>query len=341
MNQIWVTRNGEPSVLKLEESPDPIPRNGEIRIKVEAIGVSFLDLESRMGKGSHAPSPPFVPGFEVAGTIDIVGQGVPDFQEGDPVFAITRFGGYADTICVPYFQAFKRLQWMPAQDAAALPFNYLTAYLLVRVFGAVQSGDKVLIHNAGGGVGSAAVDICRIMGAEIFGTASPEKFDFLRQKGVQNCIDYRNQDYERVVKDLAGKNGVQVILDGLGGVHWPKNGRLLSKTGRHIFYGMQGSVTGLTYSRLSHWRNLIMTPIFHLFQLISDNRAVAGVDMLGLIDAPHLYQKWMKQIISWYDEALFRPYIDRTFLLSEAEKAHHYMHERRNKGKVVLFTNQE
>ena len=323
MNQIWVTQYGKPNVLKVEETPDPIPRTGEIWIKVDAVGVSFLDATARMGQGVHAPTPPFVPGFEVAGTVEIVGQGVPDFQEGDPVFALTRFGGYADTVCVPYYQAFKRLQWMPVPDAAALPLNYLTAYLLVRVFGAVQSGDKVLIHNAGGGVGSAAVDICRIMGAEIFGTASPEKFDFLRQKGVQNCIDYRNQDYERVVKNLAGKNGVQVILDGLGGVHWPKNSRLLSKTGRHIYYGMQSSVTGSTFSRLAHWRSLIMTPIFHLHQLVGDNRSVSGVDVVGLIGEPHLYQKWMKQIISWYDEALFRPHIDKTFTLGEAEKSPH------------------
>ncbi|MEM7333312.1 MAG: zinc-binding dehydrogenase [Chloroflexota bacterium] len=332
-----MTKYGTPNVLKLEESHDPIPRNGELRIKVEASGVSFLDLEARMGKGEQVPTAPFVPGFEVAGTVELVGQGVPDFQEGDSVFALTRFGGYADTICVPYYQVFKRLQWMPVQDAAALPLNYLTAYLLVRVFGSVQSGDKVLIHNAGGGVGSAAVDICRIMGAEIFGTASPEKFDYLRGKGVQNCIDYRNQDYERVVKDLAGKNGVQVILDGLGGVHWPKNGRLLSKTGRHIYYGMQSSVNGQTYSKLAHWRNLIMTPIFHLFQLTSQNRSISGVNMLQLIEEPHLYQKWMKQIISWYDEALFRPNIDKEFLLSEAEKAHRYLHNRQNKGKVVLM----
>ncbi len=341
MQQIWVTKHGAPHVLKQEESPDPIPRNGELRIRVESAGVSFKDLEARMGRWGQYPNPPFVPGFEVAGTVDIVGQGVPDFQEGDPVFALTHFGGYTDTICVPYYQVFKRIQWMPIQDAAALPFNYLTAYMLVRVYGSVQSGDKVLIHNAGGGVGSAAVDICRIMGAEIFGTASPEKFDFLRGKGVQHLIDYRNFDYERAVKDLAGKNGVNVILDSLGGIHWPKNGRLLSKTGRYVFYGMQSSIRGQTFSRMPHWRNLVMTPIYNLIQLTKENRSISGGDMLSLMKEPHLYQAWMKQIITWYDEALFRPNVDKTFLLSEAEKAHHYLHERKNNGKVVLLVNDE
>ena len=291
MEQVWVKKYGEPSVLQMEELPEPNPRTGEVRIRVEAIGVNFMDLTARMGSLKNAPEPPFVPGLELAGTIDIVGQGVPDLQEGDAVFAMTHFGGYTDTVCVPHYQVFKRLQWMPVQDAAALPMNYLTAYLLVRVFGSVQAGDKVLIHNAGGGVGTAAVDICRILGAEIFGTASPEKIDYLRTRGVQHCIDYRNQDYERVIRDLTGQKGIQVILDGLGGIHWPKNNRLLSQTGRMVYYGLQSTIRGKKRARLARWRGLLMVPFYSALQLAGENKSISGVDMLSLMQAPHLYPK--------------------------------------------------
>lgn len=337
MEQIWVKKFGAPPVLVKEKLPDPTPRTGEVRIRVEAIGVNFNDLVARMGAMKNTPPLPFVPGLEVAGVVDIVGQGVPDIHEGDAVFALSHFGAYADTVCVPHYQVFKRLQWMPTQDAAALPFNYLTAYLLVRVLGAVQAGDKVLVHNAGGGVGTAVVDICRIRGAEIFGTASPEKLDYLKQRGVHHGIDYRNLDYERVVRDLTGSKGVDVILDGLGGVHWPKNNRLISPTGRLIYYGTQSTIIGKKQSKLNEWRGKIMVPLYTAFQLIEENKSVSGVNMLGLLDQPHLYRKWMKQIMVWYDEALFRPYVDKTFPLSQAQNAHNYLHDRKNKGKVLLL----
>lgn len=337
MRQIWVKKFGSPDVMEMEEHGEPTPRTGEVRIRVEAVGVNFIDLESRMGASSSAPPLPFVPGLEVAGTIDIVGQGVPDLHEGDLVYGLTHFGGYADVVCVPHQQLFKRLQWMPAQDAAAIPMNYLTAYLLVRKFGAVQAGDRVLIHNGGGGVGTAVVDFCRILGAEMFATASPEKHDYLKQRGVQHCLDYRNFDYERQIRDLTGSKGVQVVFDCLGGVHWPKNGRLLSPTGRMVYYGLQSIYTGKTFSRLKSWRGKLMVPYFTALQIGKENKAYAGVDMLTLMGKPHLYRSWMKQIATWYDEALFRPHIDHTFGLNEANDAHTYLHERQNKGKVLLL----
>ncbi|RMG99837.1 MAG: alcohol dehydrogenase, partial [Chloroflexi bacterium] len=202
MRQIWITKPGEPEVLEIREAPTPIPQNGEVRIRVETIGINFADVLGRMGIYPDAPPIPYVPGYEVAGIVDAVSQGVPDLKEGDRVFALTRFGGYADTVCVPHKQVFKRLDWMSAQDAAALPVNYLTAYQMLVVMGSLRPGDKVLIHGAAGGVGLAALDICRIIGAETFGTASPEKHDFLLERGLHFPIDYRNHDFEQVVMDL-------------------------------------------------------------------------------------------------------------------------------------------
>lgn len=336
MKQIWISKMGPPETLKLQEAADPLPRSGEVRLRVQAAGVNFADILGRMGLYPDAPKIPYVPGYEVTGIIDAIGQGVPNLKEGEGVLALTRFGGYSDVVCVPYKQAFKRLDWMSVNDAAALPVNYLTAYQMLLIMGSLRNGDRVLIHGVAGGVGLAALDICRIIGAETYGTASPEKHDFLRSRGLDHPIDYRNRDYEQLINDLTGGKGVHIILDSLGGKHWPKNYRLLMPTGRLIHYGVSDVAPSKTRSRWEMVKLALRTPIYTPFKLMSDNKAIIGVNLGHLwshIDLPHA---WMQQIISWYDEALFRPHVDKVFPFEEAAAAHHYLQDRRNIGKVLL-----
>lgn len=337
MRQIWIAKAGMPDVLQLQEAPDPTPRSGEIRIRVEASGINFADIMGRMGIYPDAPNIPYVPGYEVAGIIDMVGQGVPDFREGDKVFAATRFGGYSDVVCVSYKQAYKRLDWMTASDAAALPVNYLTAYMMLVVMGALHPGDKVLIHGVGGGVGLAALDICNIIGAETYGTASPGKHPFLLQRGLHYAIDYRNRDFEQVVRDLTGGRGVQLILDPVGGKNWPKNYRLLAPAGRLVHFGVNSMAAGKKRSLLNLLRMLVWVPFYSPLKLMNDNKAVMGVNLGHLWEYTDLMQTWIRQIVAWYDEALFRPHIDTTFRFEEATTAHHYVQDRKNTGKVLLI----
>ena len=337
MHQIWISKPGLPEVLQLQEAPDPLPRGGEVRIRVEASGVNFIDIMGRMGIYRDAPKPPYVPGYEVAGVVDAIGQGVPNLQEGDPVFALTHFGGYSDLACVPYQQVFKRLGWMSAEDGAALPLNYLLAYLMLLVMGSLRAGDKVLIHSVAGGVGLAALDICQIVGAETYGTASPDKHDFLRERGLHYPIDYRNQDFEVVLKDLTAGRGVQLILDPNGGRYWLKNYRLLMPTGRLVYYGLRSLAPGKRRSWLTAVRELIMLPFYTPLKLMNDNKAVIGVNMAHLWSQIDLQRNWMRQLVAWYDEALFRPTIDRSFKFTEAAAAHHYIQDHKNRGKVLLI----
>jgi NADPH:quinone reductase-like Zn-dependent oxidoreductase len=337
MQQIWISKAGPPETLKLQTAPDPIPRTGEVRIRVQAAGVCFADLMGRMGLDRAAPSLPFVPGLEVAGVIDLVAQGVPTLKEGDAVLALTQYGGYSDTVCVPYRQVFKKLDWMSMEDAAALPVNYMLAYLALVVMGALRAGDRVLIHNVGGGLGVAALDVCRILGAETYGTASPEKHAFLAERGLNHPIDYRNFDYERVVMDLTGGRGVQMVLDSLGGIHWPKNYRLVMPTGRLVHVGMSSMAPGKVRSRRHYWRGAVMLPFYSTFRLMRDNKAVIGVDLHHLWGQSAMLRPYLQQIITWYDDALFRPHIDTTFPFADAPLAHHYLHNRKNKGKVLLI----
>lgn len=336
MRQVWISKAGVPDVLRIEQNPDPIPRSGEVRIRVQAVGVTFKDITGRMGLDKDAPPIPFVPGLEVTGVVDLVAQGVPSLKEGEAVLAFTQYGGYSDVVCVPYRQVYKRLDWMSIEDAAAIPVDYLLAYLMLVVMGSLQPGNRVLIHNAAGGVGLAALDICKILGADTYGTASPEKHEFLLSRGLHHPIDYRNQDYERVLLDLTGGHGVHIVLDALGGVHWPKNYRLLLPTGRLIHYGLASLAPEIKKRLFSYWRGLIMMPFYTPFRLMRDNKAVMGVNLSQLWTHAALQRPWMEQIIAWYDEALFRPHVDKVFSFDEAVQAHHYIQSRKNKGKVLL-----
>jgi synaptic vesicle membrane protein VAT-1 len=338
MKQVLISRAGLPEVLQLRQVPNLTPRNGEVRLRVEACGVTFRDLLGRMGLDRDAPPLPFVPGWAVAGHIEAISQGVPDFKEGDNVIALTHYGGYSDQICVPYQQVFKRFDWMTAQDGAALPVSYLLAYLMLVIMGSVQPGDRVLVHGAGGAVGSAALDICKIMGVEVFGTASPAKHAFLRERGVQHPIDYRNMDYEQVINDLTGGRGVQLILDPLGGRHWQKNYRLLTPMGRLIYFGLSSLAPEPVRSRWAWWRGLVTIPFYTPLRLMDENRGVMGVNLSALLRAGALQRAWMQRLLSWYDEALFRPHIDRTYSLEQAAEAHHYIQTRQNVGQVLLLS---
>ncbi len=336
MRQVWITKAGPPEVLQIKELPLIVPRNGEVRIRVAAAGVNFADILGRMGIYGDAPPLPYVPGYEVAGTVEKLAQGVVGLKEGDEVLALTRFNGYSEAVCVPYQQVFKRLEWMSVDDAAALPVNYLTAYVILVVMGSLRAGDRVLIHQAAGGVGLAALDICRILGAETFGTASPHKHEVLRQKGLDHPIDYRNEDYERVLNDQFNGKGLDVILDPLGGRDWKKNYRLLAPTGRLIHFGLSTLAPGKRRSLLRAGRALATLPFYTPLGLMRDNKGVLGVNLAHLWDESERLASWMEQLQTWYDEALFRPTIDRSYFFNQAAEAHHYIQNRENVGKVLL-----
>ncbi len=320
----------------MREAGAPTARTGEVRIRVEAAGVNFADVLGRMGVYPDAPDIPYVPGYEVAGVVDAVAQGVPDLKEGDAVLALTRFGGYADHVCVPHKQVFRRLEWMSAEDGAALLVNYLTAYQALVVMGSLNKGERVLIHGVAGGVGLAALDISRIIGAETFGTSSPHKHDFLRERGLEHPIDYRNYDYEEVVADLTAGEGVQLVLDPLGGRHWKKNYRLLMPTGRVVHYGISSLAPAKRRSLLDVLRGLLYTPFYSPIRLMNENKGVIGFNLGRLWEQVDLQRPWVEQIVRWYDEALFRPHVDRVFKFRDAADAHNYIQDRKNVGKVLL-----
>jgi NADPH:quinone reductase-like Zn-dependent oxidoreductase len=334
MRSVWIVRTGPPEALEVRDGPDPVPGPGQVRIRVRATGVNFADVMARLGLYQDAPPRPCVVGYEVAGTVDQVGPGVAEITPGMRVVALTRFGGYAEAVAVPVAQVFPMPDGMGFEEAAAIPVNYLTAVLMLRVFGNVQAGDRVLVHAAAGGVGMAAIQLCRIAGAEVIGTASAAKHATLREAGVAQCIDYRTQDFEVEVRRLTGGRGVDIVLDATGA--FKKSYRSLAPLGRLVCFGLSGAAPGMTPSRLAAIGRVLALPWFHPIRLMNDNKAVIGVNLGHLWDRIELLRREMLALLRDCQAGRIKPVVGKTFPLVEAAAAHRYIQERRNVGKVIL-----
>lgn len=336
MRQVWITRAGPPEVLQVREAPDPTPRAGEVRIRVAASGINFADLMARMGIYPDAPGLPCVVGYEVAGTVDALGEGVTEFHLGQDVLALTHFGGYADVVCVPAITAFLRPPQMSAQVGAGMLVNYVTAYQLLVVMGSLHRGERVLIQSAAGGVGLAALDICRIYGAETIGLASAAKHEFLRSRGLDHAIDSRTADMVKEVQQITKGDGVEIVLDTQGGPSWRQSYNLLAPTGRLLTFGVSNLAPGQRRSLPSLLRFLLAVPRFTPLRLMDENKGILGVNVGHLWHKPHLVRGWVEQILAWYGEGKIAPHIDRAFSFTQAPAAHQYLHDRKAIGKVLL-----
>ena len=330
MRQVWIARKGGPEVLELREAPDPQPGPEEVRIRVRAAGVNFADLMARRGLYPDAPKLPFVPGYEVAGEIDAG----PPHRIGQRVLALTRFGGYSDAVVVPAKRAIEIPPRMSFAEAAAIPVNWLTAWHMLVELCNVKRGQIVLVHAAAGGVGTAALQICRRVGAEVIGTASGSKHARLRELGLTHAIDYRTQDFEAEVKRITGGRGVHVILDAVGGASIKKGWRCLAPTGKLVVFGassvMQGPV-GMLSSVLR------MTPFWPL-KVMQENKALIGVNVGRLWSEEDLLTSELRAVLQGIAEGAFRPILDAEVPLGEARRAHERLEQRENFGKVVLVT---
>jgi len=293
-----VTRHGPPEVLRLEERPDPVPGPGEVRIRVRAAGINFADLLARVGFYEEAPKPPCVVGYEVAGEIDSVGEGVTSFEPGQRVVAGTRFGGQAELAVAVEGAVVPLPEGWSFEQGAALPVNYATAYAALVRFGALREGERVLIQAAAGGVGTAAVQIAKAIGAEVFGTASARKHDAIRALGVDHPIDYRSQDFVKEVRRISGaKQPLDLVLDGIGGSSFRKGFSLLRAGGRLVCIGASAIQPGEERNRLKALAVLAQMPLFHPVQLMRQSKAVIGLNMLTLWDEHGSLAEYVEPLI--------------------------------------------
>lgn len=338
MRQIWIARAGPPEVLEVREAADPEPKAGEVRIRVAASGVNFADILGRMGLYPDLPPIPVVPGYEVSGRVDATGADVDGNWAGREVLALTRFGGYADTVCVPANQVFVRPAGMSAMEAAAIPVNYFTAWQLVVVMGGLKPNETVLVHSVGGGVGIAATQIAKHLGAHVIGTASASKHGELRAFGIDHLIDYRTEDFEMRVREITNGRGVELILDAVGGESWKKGYRVLAPTGRLGMFGISAAASGKERNMLGMLALLARTPWlqFNPLSLMNANKGVFGVNLGHLWGEIDRMREWADRLFDLWVQGVVKPKIAHNFRFDEAPKAHHFIQDRRNIGKVLL-----
>ncbi len=337
MRAVFITRRGGPEVLEVREVPDPGPGPGEVRIDVRAAGLNFADVMARMGLYPDAPRLPAVVGYEVAGVVDAVGTGVTAPASGDRVLALVRFGGQAEKVVLPAGHAMPMPEGMTFEQGAALPVNYLTAFHALFRVGHLSRGQSVLVHMAAGGVGIAALQLCRsVPGITVLGTASAAKHAVIRDEGCHHPIDYRTRDYEKEVRQLTGGRGVDLVLDALGGADWRKGYRLLRPGGMLVTYGFANMATGPRRSLLVAARQLLSVPRFSPIALMDDNRGVAGVNMGHLWGEPEMVLGELEALLALFREGKIRPRVDSTFRFEEATLAHERLQGRASVGKVLL-----
>jgi NADPH:quinone reductase-like Zn-dependent oxidoreductase len=330
MKVIEITKHGGPEVLQVRERPDPPLGKGELRIDVAAAGINFADVMARIGIYPDAPKPPCVVGYEVAGTISEVGEGVEDFTSGQRVIASTMFGGYASQVVVAASDVIALPEELTFEQGAALPVNYGTAWAGLVGYGNVQPGERVLIHSAGGGVGIAATQIAKRRGAEVYGTASPGKHARIAELGVDHPLDYTKAGWEQ------GLPKFDLILDAIGGKSLRRGYNQLRAGGRLVAFGASAAVSGEKRNLVSGLGTLLRMPRFNMVKQISESKAVIGLNMLSLWKDHGTLAPWIVPLRELIEDGTVQPVVAGAFSFEQAGDAQRMITERRNIGKVVL-----
>jgi NADPH:quinone reductase-like Zn-dependent oxidoreductase len=341
MRAVVITEHGGPEVLQVQERPDPPVGPGAVRIAVKAAGINFADTLARTGLYPDSPKVPCVVGYEVAGEVESVADGVESVKPGDRVLAGTRFNGQSELVTVREDMVYELPQQVSFEAGAAFPVNYATAQAGLVVMGGLKEGERVLIHAAAGGVGISATQIAKRIGAEVFGTASASKHDAIREQGVDHPIDYRSQDFAEEVRRITGAEGIDVAFDALGPSSFRKDYQLLRQGGRLIMYGASEVQVGERRSAPAALKTLAKSPFSSMpwwkgLGVMNENKGVFGLNMLSWWDAEGSLDRVIEPLIPGLQQGELKPVVAEAFPFHQASDAHRFIAERRNIGKVVL-----
>ncbi len=333
MKALWLIKLG---TWEIWETPEPQPKPGEVRLAVRATGLNFAELMASQGLYPDAPKLPAILGYEVAGVIDAVGDGVDTARIGERVVGMTHFGGHAQYACIPSAFALAIPSRMSYEVAAALPLTYLTAYHVLFFAANLRAGESVLVQMAAGGVGTAVLQLCRtVPNVTTFGTASAGKHQVLRDNGCTYPIDYHAVDYAAQVRRLTEGRGVDIALDPLGGRDTLKGYRLLRAGGRIVVYGF----ANLQRPRRNLLRligQVVRVPRFSPLRLMSANRGVIGVHLGHLSDRADLLLGEMQALLALYEQGKIAPVIDCALPIERAAEGYARMASGSNVGKIIL-----
>lgn len=330
--RVIVNRNRQ---LDLVEEDLPIPRPGEVRVKILAAGVSLPDVLMREGIHPEARKPPFTPGWDVVGVVDELGEGVGGVPIGARVAAMPIVGGYAEYICLPVAELVSVPPQLDPAEAVCLILNYVTAYQMLHRSAQAKSGETALIHAAAGGVGTALLQLARLIGVKTYGTASTSKLKIVEQFGAQ-AIDYKQCDFLTQIRSST-EGGVDIVFDGIGGWHMIRSFRALRKGGRLVGYGLTSVLAGgkrdwkLIISNATGWAAAC------LLNLVSRNKRfkIYSIQML-MRRRPDWFRQDLTTLFDLLARGEIKPVIDRRLPLEQAALAHELLGKGEIVGKIVL-----
>lgn len=337
MKAWFVTRFGAPSVLRLRDIPVPAPGDEDVLVDVYCIGVNFADVFARLGVYPGIPRPPFVPGIEFSGVVRTTGRSVRGLKRGDRVMGFSRQGSYAECVCVPARHVSKVPARLGFAEAAAFPVAFLSAYHGLVTLAHISKGERVLIHAAAGGVGLAAIQIARHLGAEIFGTVgSQEKIEAAQREGAHHVINYRVQDFAEAVRVRTGGEGIDVILDSVGGSVFRKGWNLLAPMGRYVLYGFAAVSGEGGLRRLKLIKEAVQVPLMYPPSLVSRNVSLMGFNLYFLAHKHEYLQRAVRELLRWRERRIIKPRIGARFPFDAVPDVHAFLQSRKSIGKVIV-----
>lgn len=343
MRKVVITSPGGHERLTLVDVPPPRPGPGEVRIAVRAIGVNYADCVVRMGLYASAKEFvgwPITPGFEVAGVVDAVGEGVTEVAVGAEVVAVTRFGGYATTLCVPIGQVFAAPAGLTLEQAAAVPAVYLTAWYALHALAHARAGETVLVHSAAGGVGGALCQFGRLAGCRVIGVVgAAHKIAAAKAAGAEVVIDKASAKLWPAI-EAAAPGGVDVACDANGPETLRQSYRHLAPGGRLIVYGFHTMLprTGGKPNKLKLGLSFLRTPWFSPLALTNDNRGVLGFNLSYMFHNAALLRDGMAAILGGLAAGEITAPPVTTYPLDQVAQAHRDLESGQTVGKLVLLT---
>ncbi|MCX7595182.1 MAG: medium chain dehydrogenase/reductase family protein [Fischerella sp.] len=316
--RILITLHGGPEVLQLFEDELPEPKVGEVRVRILASGVAFTDVLIREGLYLGIPKPPFSPGYEIVGIVDKLGLGVCTLEPGQRVVALTIVGGYSEFLCLPAAELVPVPAGVDALEAVNLVLQYVTAYQLLYRIAKVKPGDRILIHGAAGGVGTALLESGKLADLEMYGTASKPKHELVSSLG-RVPIDYKHEDFVQQIYSLTG-DGVDVVCDAIGGSHLLNSYKTLRNKGLLINYGFCCALNPKWSRIFQRGANFIL---LSLLQLLLDGKKASFYNIAGFKKQhPDWFREDVTKLLNLLVHKQIKPIIADRLPLAKAAHAH-------------------
>lgn len=342
--RIIVTHYGGPDALRILEEECLDPQRGEARIRVQAAGVALPDVMAREGTHPETPTVPFTPGWDLVGEVERLGDGVTEVKPGQIVAALPIHGAYAEYVCLPQSELVPVPPELDATEAVSLVLNYITAYQMLHYCAHVKPGQSVLIHGAGGGVGTALLQLGRVVGLQMYGSCSERGVKVVSEMGA-TPVDYKQKDVEQEIQRLTN-GGVDAVFDPLAGRHLWHSRKALRPGGRVVGYGIRASMRagGLTATRPGHRQRYRGTGLFALYilggWLLPGRKRVVPYSIQTLKRLkPAMFRRDLMALFDLLREKKIKPLIANRFPLTQARQAHELLEAGGVIGKIVLVPN--